>query len=1292
MSPSVPSSVPSSAFSHRPSGSSRWPRRLGWLAAGWLLVWALGWLVLPPVLRHQAEKHASEALGREVRVGRVDFRPWSLELEVRDLSVAAASGGEPQLQVARIHVNAELESLFRLAPVVQSVTVESPTVRLKRQGDGRYDVDDMLNRLRRAPESAAAEPARFALYNLRLSGGTVVFDDQPVGKVHRVDALEVAVPFLSNLDAHREVHTEPLLALRLNGVVFDTRAQSTPFARTQRTDATLRFAGLDLTPYLAYLPADLPVRLTGAVVDADLRVNFEQVDKPVVRITGKVAARDVALVDPGRRPLLEVGRIAVSLSDLQPLARQVDLESVEVEAPSLTLARARDGRLLMPGNRKPDPEPSKKIAISDENSMGIGQKSSETSKNTWKAALQRLALRDGRVNWTDESTVVTPGQPSARLQLREGRLEVSALTWPLPDGTGTAARFDGSAVLAGPPGGKAASGASAGAALAFAGTVSATAVRTTATLADWQLAWIEPYVAQALVPRLGGKLAVAVAATVPLAADGGTAEKPSLRVDRLRAERLELVRDGAVLASVRQLDLADAAIDPVVRSVSLGRVLVDQPRTVVSRDAQGEWMAQRWLRVPDTPAASSLAPTAAATAPAWKLDAGEIRVVGGALQWRDEAARSPVAVDLSGLQAQLTQFSLGGARPVKVQLAARVHAPDREGGAVDFQGLATLSPVTSQGKLVVERLPVHLFEPYFGGALNVDILRADTGFRGQVEVAMLPAGPRARVSGDLLVEDFQAHSAVAALVGGPATCAATATAPAAVPALGEDLLSWKMLSVRGVELSLAPGQAMDLAVAETALDDFYARVILNEQGRLNLQDMVRTPASASTATAATMATTATTATVGTAATGGSTAAGEPTIRIGPVSLVGGRVAFSDRFIKPNYSANLTELTGRLGGFSTAVAAGTPQLADLELRGRAEGTAALEILGKVNPLARPLALDIQGKVRDLELAPLSPYSVKYAGHGIERGKLSVDVAYRVQPDGQLTASNAIVLNQLSFGDKVEGAPASLPVKLAVALLADRNGVIDINLPVSGSLNDPQFRIGPIIFKLIVNLVVKAITAPFSLLAGALGGGDELSQVSFAPGSAALGDSARAGLDKVAQALAQRPGLRMTVVGTARLDIERDGLQRERLDAMVRAEKRRALVAAGLTADTSTAVVTPAEYPQWLKAVYRRADIPKPRNLVGLARDLPVAEMEALLLASLPVEEEMVRELATRRGVVVRDYLASRQISPDRLFLGAPRTAAAVDGGLAVPAAPDAAGTASGSRKPWSPHAELSLGTR
>jgi len=377
------------------------------------------------------------------------------------------------------------------------------------------------------------------------------------------------------------------------------------------------------------------------------------------------------------------------------------------------------------------------------------------------------------------------------------------------------------------------------------------------------------------------------------------------------------------------------------------------------------------------------------------------------------------------------------------------------------------------------------------------------------------------------------------------------------------------------------------------------------------------------------------------------------IHFGPVSLVGGHVNFTDRFIKPNYSANLTQLVGKLSALSSEPVNGAVELADLALRGRAQGTATLEVLGKVNPLVQPMVLDITGKVRDLELAPLSTYSARYAGYGIERGKLSVNVAYKVLPDGQLTANNKLVLNQLKFGDKAPDATSSLPV--------------------SGSLNDPQFRLMPIVFKIIGNLIVKAITAPFSLLASALGGGgDELSMVSFEPGSAVLSDAAKASLAKVAKALQERPALKMTVVGTASLEVERDAYKRVQLQALVHAEKRRAASSAAAADQKPLPVtLTQEEYPALLKAVYKRADFLKPRNLIGMTKDAPVPDMEALLLAHLDASEAAIQALAVQRGVAVRDHLVSLKLPMERLFLGAAK---------AVP--PEAK---------WQPRAELNLAT-
>jgi hypothetical protein len=257
----------------------------------------------------------------------------------------------------------------------------------------------------------------------------------------------------------------------------------------------------------------------------------------------------------------------------------------------------------------------------------------------------------------------------------------------------------------------------------------------------------------------------------------------------------------------------------------------------------------------------------------------------------------------------------------------------------------------------------------------------------------------------------------------------------------------------------------------------------------------------------------------------------------------------------------------------------------------------------------------------------------------------------------------------FGDKVPESSAHLPVKLAVALLADQHGVIDVDLPVSGSINDPEFSLGGLIWKAITNLIVRVVSAPFHLIASAFGGsGEELSRVEFAPGSATLDASAQASLDKVAKALVDRPGLSLTVTGESRLDSERDAWKKERLNQIVRAEKRRQAIAGGADA-TAAVTVGDDEYPALLKEVYRRADIVKPKNVVGLTKDLPTAEMEQLLLANMTVADDAMEQLAVRRGVAVRDYLVTREVAVGRLFLGAPKVASG-----------DAA---------WTPRADLKL---
>lgn len=1229
----------------------RWFRPAVRTLAALIVLWLLTWLAIPPLVKGPLERIASEQLGRPVTVGGIDFQPWSLEFALRDVAVAGANGAPPQLTIGRIYADGELQSLLRLAPVVDAFTIENPVLRLTHLGNGHYDVDDIIAKVTAPPSEPEPDtgPARLALYNLALTGGSIDFIDNTVGATHTVRDLTLKVPFISTLPSQREVKVEPHLAFALDGSRFDSSAQGTPFAQTSQADAQIRLDGLNLAPYLGYLPAHLPVKVQGATLDADVKVAFEQHPRMAVKLTGTVQASGVRIADRQGADLLSYERLKIDMADVRPLEQVVRLQHVELTAPVVTATRDAAGQVNL----------ALLAAPAVPASQGSAKAKPSQAAPAWVVEVATAAVRGGTLRWADQTT-----RPAAALQATEVTLEAADLALPFAKENVKPVTFKGGLQLQ-------------GSTLSFTGEATDQKAQVNTTLNALALQLAAPYLAQALEPvvtgQLSGDVGVVWQAPTAAAAQAG-ATGVTLKAGPLALEQLAIKQGKTTLASLGKLDIAGAEVPLDARTATLERLALSQPQLAVERGADGRWMFERWLKAAPTAQASAAADAAPTNPPApWKLRVADFSLQGGTVAFADNAQPRPVALEVSALGITARNLASDGSKPEAFTLTARAAIPEKDAGKgntkaapgkIDYQGTLALQPLATQGKLEATRLPLHALDGYLASQFSVELLRADVGYRGQVAVAQSDKGVSLRLAGDAVVEDLQANS----------TAAFTPKTEAQV---GEELLAWKSLNLRGLAVATAPGTAPRVEVKETSLVDFFARITVNEAGRINLSDIAKTPeearaANAASATANTPpASSASASAAAPAASAPAPAAVAqanplaPVVQFGPVSLVNGKVLFSDFFIKPNYSADLSELTGKLSAFSSEAPGGEPVLADLELRGRAEGSASLEVIGKLNPLAQPLALDIAGKVRDLELPPLTPYAVKYAGHSIERGKLSVDVNYKVLPNGQLTASNRLVLHQLTFGEAVEGAPNSLPVKLAVALLADRQGVIDLDLPISGSLNDPQFRVGPMIFKIIVNLIGKALTAPFSLLASAFGGGDEMSQVPFAPGSATLTPEAQQNLGKVVKALVDRESLKITVTGTASLQDEREGMQRESLQQRVLAEKRRANPA-------DTTPVAAAEYPALLKEVYRRADMPKPRNLVGLAKELTAPEMEALLLAHQSATEATATELATQRGQAIRAYLVAQNLPAERIFVAAPK--------------------AGKQPNKWTPRAELSLNTQ
>ncbi|MCA1937089.1 MAG: DUF748 domain-containing protein [Dechloromonas sp.] len=668
---------------------------------------------------------------------------------------------------------------------------------------------------------------------------------------------------------------------------------------------------------------------------------------------------------------------------------------------------------------------------------------------------------------------------------------------------------------------------------------------------------------------------------------------------------VEVIEAAAQVDFGEQLQLPSLAVkalrvDLAGQRIEIGEVSNADTRIVLRRNVDGEI---EWLTPPRLKAAAGSAQKPA-SAP-WFARVATLAVDDLGLRFEDRSVQ-PVAVQqIDGLSLRGEGLSNLANEKGRLSLQATVNKQ----GKLAVDGDLQAEPFASNLKIDGQAIPLASLQGYSGQFLNVLLQRGQFSAKGDAslrqEKGRLLAGYKGSATlGNLLLVD---------------------------PENKADFLKWKSLHLGGIDFRLDP---MRIDIREIALSDFYSRLILNEAGRLNLADIVRQPAAPAAA--------AETTTVA------PTEKAPLPLSIARVTLNNGMVNFSDRFVRPNYTVDIGKLGGRVTGLSSVD--GT--VAELELRGSYGRAAPVSISAKLNPLAAKSFLDLKAEVKDVDLTGFSPYSGKYAGYLIDKGKLSLNLAYKLE-NQQLTASNGLFLDQLTLGERVDSPDAtSLPVNLAIALLRNNRGEIDINLPISGSLDDPQFSLGGVIVKVIVNLFVKAVTSPFALLGSMFGDGEELSTLAFAPGQTQIDAAAGKKLEALARALNDRSVLKLDITGHADPETDREGLKRFAIEQAMQREKLADLRKQGKDAETTS--IEPAEYPAYLARVYKAAKFPKPRNFIGLQKELPVEEMEKLLLTHLPASDADLGQLARVRAEQVQAWLLEQgKVAPGQIFLVPPK---------------------------------------
>ena len=672
--------------------------------------------------------------------------------------------------------------------------------------------------------------------------------------------------------------------------------------------------------------------------------------------------------------------------------------------------------------------------------------------------------------------------------------------------------------------------------------------------------------------------------------------------------KLRLPNEKEPLWRVAALAVHGGAVDVPGHTIGLEAIEGHGAMATIRRAADGTFNFARLVRHQEQGAAP-------AAGEPWKVEARRIAVEDFAGGFTDETVTPPAHVLLSKVSLTAENFS----RSLNAKGRATLQATVNRRGTISASGPVEWAPFAATLNVAAKAVDVVPFQPYVSQSARVVLTGGNLSARGGLSVsAGTPA--RAGFKGDVVLADMVMLD----------------------EANQSDLLKWKKLALSSVDARLEP---LALTIGDIAIDSFFARLLLNENGEFNLQQLSREREPA----AEPPKPTAEPKTVEVAEPPGTETRW---LKLGKATLANGEIDFTDHFIRPNYSAHLTALSGSLSTLAF------DQPADVELHGSVQGSAPVEIVGKINPLSANLFLDIKANASDIELPPLTPYSDKYIGYGIEKGKLSMKVAYFVQ-DRKLKAENSIVLDQLTFGQKVESPDAiKAPVLLAVSLLKDRNGVIRFDLPVGGSLDDPKFSVGGIVFRALVNLIVKIVTAPFAIL-GAIGGhGAELAYIEFHPGAAALDKAGEEKIKAIAKALNDRPAIKLDVAGRVDPATDREALRRLAVERQVKRQKFNDLVRNGEPPASVEAVqVASEEYEALLTRAYKSADFAKPKNAIGFPKDLSRVEMEALMLENAKVTDEDLHALADRRAQAVRTSLIeSERVPAERVFVVAPHLGA------------------------------------
>lgn len=674
--------------------------------------------------------------------------------------------------------------------------------------------------------------------------------------------------------------------------------------------------------------------------------------------------------------------------------------------------------------------------------------------------------------------------------------------------------------------------------------------------------------------------------------------------------------DGRKLVRLASLEVSETSIDLAKQLVTFGKIRSDKLETwaALEKDGQLDWQklfasqpAKATPKEKAEPAAAEPKPeTQAANAPGkpWQVLLKDVQLRNYNVHLADRSKKEPVALDVGPLNVDLQGFDSLNQSPFTLKLDTGVGKQ----GKLQAAGQVNLAPIWAKLDVSTRDIDLRVAQAYISPFILLE-LRSGM-LASDLKVDLKSTEPLAfNVTGKAQVNQLHTLDTIKS----------------------RDFVKWQQVNVDG--LSYVHGDA--LSIDKVTLLQPYARFIINEDRTTNVNDLlIPQPADAPASKSAKPASN-----------------DKPlAIHIGQIDINDGSANFADLSLTPNFATAVQQLNGQIGTLDNR----KPTPAKVDIKGKVDRYAPVTIKGALNPFNPLASLDIATSFKRVELTTLTPYSGKFAGFRIRKGRLNLDLHYLIT-NGQLKAENKVVVEQLQLGEKVDSPDAvDLPIRLAVALLKDTEGKISIELPVSGDLNNPQFSVMPIVWQTLRNLVLRAAQAPFKFIGGLIAGGgsEDLGNVAFAPGSSELSGDAQSSLDKLASALKERPELRLEIEGTSAQSSDGPLIAQQRLDREYQATWYKILQRRGdkVPANASMLVVDDSDKPAMLEGIYRnRLKQQPPAEWEQLGRDERTTKLREAVIKSWAESAPLLRTLGQERASSIKDYLVDKgKLEDDRVY--------------------------------------------